>query len=182
MPETLLLTILGIAGTLLSGIVMFVLGRHAERQKQTFAIRAEMLKPIDEWLKGTEKMVSILGDTMASIALNMRLPVNYDFDERRKASIYMAEKTNEILGIISSNSLRTWKTGRLAKELNETIKLIDQLVKFQLLPRESEIVGRSNNGTLTEEFMLEAGQLKMYIDSLLQKAYSLIAQIKTTLT
>jgi hypothetical protein len=182
MSESLLIAVLGIAGTLLSGIISFVVGRRAERQKQSLVIRAEMLKPIEEWLKGAERMVGILGDTMSSIVLNMRLPVNYGFEERRKASNYMAEKTNEILGIISSNSLQTWKTRRLTKELSETVRLIDNLIKFQLLPRESEIVGHSNKGTLTEEYMLEAGQLKLYIDSLLQKAYSLIAQIKTILT
>ncbi len=182
MSESLVLAVIGIAGTLLAGIVSFVLGQRAERRKQSLLIRAEMLKPIEEWLKGAERMVGILGDTMSSIVLNMQLPVNYDFAERRKASNYMAEKTNEILGIISSNSLQTWRTKRLAKELSETIRQIDNLIKFQLLPRESEIVGRSNNGTLTEAFMIEAGQLKLYIDSLLQRAYSLIAQIKAILT
>jgi hypothetical protein len=108
--------------------------------------------------------------------------VSYNLDERRKASNFMSEKTNEVLGIIASNSLQIRKTRRLAKDLSEVIKLLDNLIKFELLPRESEIVGRSNNGTLTNGYILEAGQLKLKIDSLLQRAYSLMAQIKTSLT
>lgn len=182
MSETLLTTILGIIGALLSGVISFTLGQRAERQKQSLSIRAEMLKPIDEWLKGAEKMLGIFSDTLVSITLNMSLPVSYNFDERRRASNFMAEKTNEVLGIIASNTLQTRKTKRLAKELSEIVKLIDNLVKFELLPRESDIVDRSNNGTLTNDYMFDAGRLKLQLDSLLQKAYSLAARIKTSLT
>lgn len=182
MSESLLITILGIAGTLLSVIVSFGLGQRAEKSKQSLLIRAEMLKPIDEWLKGAEKMVGIFSDTMASLALNMPLPVNYDFNERRNASNFMAEKTNQVLGVVASNILQTNKTKRLAKELSETIKQIDTLIKFELLPRESDLINRSNNRTLTKGNMLEAGSLKQQLDSLLQKAHLLIAQIKTSLT
>jgi len=51
-----------------------------------------------------------------------------------------------------------------------------------LLPRESDIVDRSNNGTLTIDIMLDAGRIKLQIDALLQGAHSLVAQIKTALT
>ena len=182
MSESLLITILGIAGTLLSVIVSFGLGQRAEKIKQSLLIRAEMLKPIDEWLKGAEKMVGIFSDTMASIALNMPLPVNYNFTERRNASNFMAEKTNQVLGVITSNILQTSKTKLSAKELSETIRQIDNLIKFELLPRESDLVDRSNNKTLTKGNMLEAGSLKLQLDTLLQKAHSIVAQIKTSLT
>ena len=182
MSESLGIATLGIVGTLLSGIISFVLGQRAERQKQTLLIRAEMLKPIDEWLKGVEKMIGIFSDTLVSITLNMPLPVSYNFDERRRASNFMAEKTNEVLGIIASNTLQIRKTKRLAKELSEVVGLIDKLVKFEVLPREMDIVGRSKNRTLTDDHMFDAGRLKLQLDSLLQRAYSLVAQIKTSLT
>jgi hypothetical protein len=41
-----------------------------------------MLKPIEEWLQGTEKLVGILGDTLSSITIDSPVPINYDFDER----------------------------------------------------------------------------------------------------
>ena len=181
MSDSLLITILGIAGTLLSVIVSFVLGQRAEKSKQSLVIRAEMLKPIDEWLKGAEKMVGIFSDTMASIALNTPLPVNYDFTERRNASNFMAEKTNQVLGVIESNILQTSRTKLLAKEISETIRQIDNLIKFELLPRENSLIERSNNRTITKGDMLEAGSLKLQLDSLLQKAHSLVAKIKTSL-
>jgi len=182
MSETILTTILGIIGLLLSGTISFVLGQRAERKKQSLITRSEMLTPIDEWLKGTEKMVGILSDTMSSITLNAPLPVHYGFDERRKASNFMSEKTNEVMGIIASGSLKTRKTRRLAKDLSQVISTLDKLLKYELLPRESEIIGRLNAGVLTENYLLETGQIKLQIDSLLQKAYSLLSQIKTSLT
>jgi hypothetical protein len=180
--ESLTIAILGIAAALLSGVISFVLGQRAERHKQSLIIRAEMLKPIDEWLKGVERMVGILSDTLASVALNSPLPVSYNLDERRKASNFMAEKTNEIFGIIASESLQIRETKRLSKELGDVIRSLDSLIKFELLPRESNVVDRSNNGTLTNEYMLEVVRLKVQLDALLQKAYSLAAQIKTSLT
>jgi membrane protein DedA with SNARE-associated domain len=75
MSESLVIAISGIAGALLSGIISFILGRRAERQKQTLWIRAEMLKPIDGWLKGVEKMAGIFSDTISSIVLNSPLPL-----------------------------------------------------------------------------------------------------------
>lgn len=182
MFESPLITILSIAGMLMSGIISFVMGQRAERKKQALVIRAEMLIPIAEWLKGAEKMVGILGDTMSSIAQNAPLPVNYGFDERRKASNFMSEKTNEVMGIITSGSLRVRKTKRFAEDLGQVIVTLDKLLKFELLPRESEIIGRANAGTLTDKYMVESAQTKMQIDSLLQKAYSLVAQIKTSMT
>jgi hypothetical protein len=181
MSETLLIAILGIVSTLLSIVISFALGQRAEKSKQSLLIRAEMLKPIDEWLKGAEKMVGIFSDTVATIALNMPLPVNYNFNERRNASNFMAEKTNQVLGIVASNTLQTGKTKRLARELGEIIQQIDKLIKFELLPRENDLIERSNNSTLTKGNMLEAGSLKLQLDSLLQKSHSLIAQIKTSL-
>ena len=182
MIDSLILTIIGIAGTLLAGVVGHVLGQRSERRKQSLAIKAEMLKPIEEYLKGAEKIVGIFSDTMSSIALNLPAPVNYSFDERRKASNFMAEKTNEIFGIVASNGLQTGHTKPIAKELANTLKGLDILIKFQLLPRESELVDRSNKRTLKEDFMLECGAMKLQADSLLQKAYSLIAQIKNSLS
>ncbi len=182
MFDSIVLTIIGIVGTLLAGVVGHVLGQRSERRKQSLAIKAEMLKPIEEYLKGAEKMVGIFSDTMSSIALNLPAPVNYSFDERRKASNFMAEKTNEVFGIVASDGLQTGPTKRLAKELATTLKGLDALIKFQLLPRESELVDRSNKRTLKEDFMMECGVIKLQSDALLQKSYSLIAQIRNSLS
>jgi len=143
----LLIAILGVSGTLLSGIISFVLGQRAERQKQSLVIRSEMLIPIEEWLKGAEKMVGILGDTASAIALNLPTPVNYNLDERRKASTFMSENTNAVLGILDSKSLQTRSTKRLTNELEMVISRLDQAIKFQLLPMESEIISRANSNS-----------------------------------
>jgi len=181
MFSTVALAIMAIAGTLLGAVIGHVLGQRAERQKQSLAIRSEMLRPIEEYLKGAEKMVGILGDTMASVTLNVPVPVNYSFDERRKASNFMAEKTNEVLGIVASDSLKTGKTKQLAQELSAALKALDSLIKFQLMTRESELVDRSNKRTLDQNFLLECGTVKLQGDALLQKSYALIAQIRTAL-
>jgi hypothetical protein len=182
MSESFIIAILGIAGTLLTGVISFTLGQHAERRKQTILIRAEMLKPIDEWLKGFEKLVGIFSDTISSIALNMPLPMNYDFNERKNVFNFMSEKTNEVLGIIASNSLVSKKSKKLAEELSEVIIALDKLAKLELLPKENELVFRSNEHTLTNHHLREAGNLKLTIDALLQTAYKLVSQIKTVLT
>ena len=180
MNDSIVIAIIGIAGALLSGVVGHMLGQRAERRKQSLAIKAEMLKPIEEYLKGAEKMVGILGDTMTSVTLNVPTPINYSFDERRKASNFMAEKTNEVFGIVASDSLQTGRTKRLAQELATTLKGLDTIIKFQLLPREIELVDRSNKRSLTQDFMMECGTIKLQADALLQKSYSLIAQIRSS--
>jgi len=182
MSDSLIITVLSFAGALLSGTIGHVLGQRAERRRQSLVIRAEMLKPIDEWLKGAEKIVGIFSDTLASIRLNMRQPVSYNFDERRKASNFMAETNNEVFGIIESRSLHIRQTKRSAKGLSDAIRSLDSLIKFQLLPTESEIVDRSNKGSLTDEYMIDSAMLKAQADTLLQTAHSFIAQLKTALT
>lgn len=177
-----LITFLGILGTFLSGIIFFVLGQRAERKKQSLIVRSEMLSPIEEWLKGAEKMVGILGDTVSSIALNLQYPVNYNLDERRKASTFMSENTNKVIGILDSKGLQTRNTKKLSTELEKSIKSLDQAIKFHLLPLENEIVSRANSNTLNEEFMLQALQLKSAIDLDLQKSYKLISKLKTSFT
>jgi hypothetical protein len=142
MNESILIGLIGVAGTILSGIISFTLGQRAERQKQSLLVRAKMLKPIDEWLKGGEKMVNIFSYTISSVAQKLPLLIGYDFNEREKVFNFISEKTNEVLGIIASNSLQTRKTKRYFKELSEIITELDKLIKFGLLPKESEIVDR----------------------------------------
>ena len=182
MPETLILRILEIVGALITGIIIFTLGQHAERKKQSLLIRADMLKPLNEWLKGAEKIIGIFSDTISTVIHDLPSPINYDFVERKRAFNYMAEKTNEVLGIISSNCLQTTKSKKFAEELSDVIITLDRVIKNDVLQKESEIVFRSTNGTLSNSYLHEAGHLKLQVDSLLQKAYSLEAQIKTIFT
>ena len=181
MFESVTPVIIGIAGTLLAVIVGHVLGQLSERRKQSLAIKAEMLKPIEEYIKEAEKMVGFLADTMSSISLNLPAPVTYRFDERKKTLNFMAEKTNEVFGIVASEGLQTGKTKKLSRELGATLNEIDKLTKYQILPRESDVVDRANRRALTQEFMLECGAIKVQADDLLQKSYSLIAQIRNSL-
>lgn len=182
MSETALISILGVVSTLLFSVISFVLGQRAERQRQTLLIRADMLKPIEEWLQGAERMIGIAEDTLSSVILNSPTPVTYDFDERRKAAQFMTEKTNKVLGILKSKSLQTKRTKKLAKQLSETVVVIDDLIRLQLLPRDNEILDRARAGALSQEFMAQIATLKLNLDLLVRTAYSLIAQIKTALT
>jgi hypothetical protein len=173
--------LLGLLASAFTAILGFLLGQFAERRKQSLAIRAGMLKPVEEWLTGAEKFIGIFGDTLTSTLVGSKLPITYSLEERRKVSQFMIEKSNLVFGILASESLRTWKTRKSAKELSETIKLIDIIIKTQLLPMDNEIPNRAQANQLTPEFMVQFGQVKLGLDSLVQKTHSLIAKIKTSL-
>ena len=170
-----------IIASIFTALLGFLLGQYAERRKQSLAVRSEMLKPIEEWLTGAERFNGILGDTLSSVVNDMPLPAIYSLEERRKISQFMIEKSNIAFGVLQSNSLRTWQTRKLSKELTETIRLIDGIIKTRLLPMDNEILERSNVGMLTPEFMTQVGQVKLGLDSLVQKAHSHISKIKTSL-
>ena len=177
-----LIAILGVAGTLLSGLIMFVVGQRWERKKQSLLIRAQMLDPIRDWLGGVERYNGILGDTLVSVSTGSASPQTYDFEERRKAAQFMIENTNEVLGILASNSLSTGKTKSSAEQLASLISDLDLQVKHELLPIDGEILDRSAQKRLLRDFVLKVGSMKQTIDSKVQKAYELMAQIKTALT
>jgi len=177
-----LIAVLGIAGTFLSGLVMFVVGQRWERKKQTLLIRAQMLDPIHGWLRGVERFNGILGDTLVSISSGSSGPVMYDLEERRKSAQFMIENTNEVLGILQSKSIETGRTKDSAQQLAVLIRDLDQQVRYQLLPLNGEILDRSAARRLTQEFVLQIGNLKLDIDSKVQRAYELIAQLKTKFT
>ena len=170
-----------IVAPIIAVILGFLLGQYAERRKQSLAVRAEMLKPIEEWLTGAEKFIGIFGDTLSSVLIGSPSPITYSLEERRRASQFMIEKSNLAFGVLQSESLKTWQTRKPAKELSETINLIDAIIKTRLLPMDTEITERAKVKALTQEFMLEFGQVKLGLDSLVQKAHSLIAKIKTSL-
>jgi hypothetical protein len=69
----------------------------------------------------------------------------------------------------------------MAKELSDTIKLIDVIIRTQLLPMDTEIRDRARINQLTPEFMLQFGQVKIGLDTPVQKAHSYIAKVKTSL-
>ena len=177
-----LTAVLGVAGSLLSGLVMFVVGQRWERKKQTLLIRAQMLDPIRNWLRGVEKLNGILGDTLVSVSTGSPGPMTYDFEERRKSAQFMIENTNEVLGILQSKSIETGRTRASSQQLVALIRDLDHQVKYELLPLNGEILDRSAAERLTQEFVLKIGNLKMDIDSKVQKAYELIAIVKTRLT
>ncbi len=170
--------LLGFAGTLLAVIVSYALGQRAERKKQSLFIRSEMLRPIEEWLKGAEKLVRILGERVNAVVLDPAASSGGDAEERRAAANFMSENTNIVIGILDSKSLQTTRTRKLAAELEISILTIEQAVKYQLLPIESEIVGKSG---LSQETLRQVGELKLKMENELQNAYKLIANIKTSL-
>ena len=182
MSESALIALLGLLGLLLTSVVGFVLGKRAERQKQSLLIRSQMLTPVEEWLEGAERISGILADTLSSVTAGSPMPVGYDFEERKKSYRYMGENTNKVMGILDSKSLRTLRTWRKTKRLGSVILEIDSLLKYAMLPRESEILDRDMQGNLTNEFMLETGAIKLRADMLFQEAYSLISRIRTSLT
>lgn len=182
MSETSLLSVLSGVFILLASIISFVLGQRSERQRQSLSIRAEMLKPVEEWLRGVERMIGILSDTITSVAADSPLPVTYNLDERRKAAQFMIEKTNNVLGILQSNSLRTRTTKRLARQLADSIRALDSQIKYVLLPLDDQVIGRKIANALTPEFLLQVAGVKVKLDSDVQGIYALIAQLKTALT
>jgi hypothetical protein len=173
--------LLGFTGTLLAVIISYALGQRAERKKQSLFIRSEMLKPIEDWLKGAEKLVRLLGDKIHAMVLDQADPSSNDFEERRRAAIFISENTNIVIGILDSKSLQTPRTRKLAAELEISILTIEQAVKYQLLPAESEIIGQTRKQALTQETIRQAGELKLKLENELQNAYKLIANIKTSL-
>ena len=181
MSESTLLTLFGIVGSILTSLIGFVLGKGYERQKQALIIRSEMLKPIEEWLSGAEKMIGIFSDTLVSVTMDSPLPMTYNLDERRKAAQFMSEKTNIVLGILNSKSLQTWQTRKLAQQLNMTIVTLDNVIKYQMLPLDFQILDNSTNGTLSPDFVTIVVGLKIQLDTLMQSAHSLTAKIKIAL-
>lgn len=173
--------ILALFASAFIALLGFVLGQYAERRKQSLTIRAEMLKPIEEWLIGAEKFIGIFGDTLSSVLIGSPSPITYNLEERRKASQFMIEKSNLVFGVLQSESLKTWQTRKLAKELRDTITLIDAVIKTRLLPMDTEIPERAKVNALTKDFMLEFGQVKLGLDGLVQKAHSIITKIRTSL-
>jgi hypothetical protein len=181
MTEVVLIAIMGLIGALLTHTIVFVLGQRSERKKQSLLVRSQMLNPIEDWLAGAEKLIGILSDTLVSVQSGSPLPMSYDFEERRKANQYMSENTNRVIGIIESKQLRTRGTKRLADQLAEVIRAIDSLVKYRLLPQESEILDRAQSGSLPESFLSQVMTTKLTFDNRVQEAHSLLSKIRAAL-
>jgi hypothetical protein len=94
----------------------------------------------------------------------------------------MSEKTNLVMGILQSKSLQTGRTIKLANQLVDTIKEIDELIRFQVLPQESAILELARINFISQDIIVKIGILKLHLDSLIQSSYSLISKIKTALT
>jgi hypothetical protein len=182
MSEEKALTLLGIVLPVLFGLIGFVFGKRYERQKQALIIRSDMLKPIEEWLAGAERLIGMFYDTLVSINANSQFPKMYSFEERIKANQFISEKTNIMLGILESESLKTRQTQKLVSQLHKTIVKLDGLIKYQLLPLESQVADTPLNSMLSPEFADKVMVLKIELDTLMQSAHSLIAKIKVKLT
>lgn len=182
MSEATALTLLGIVVPVLFSLIGFILGKRHERQKQALIIRSEMLKPIEEWLTGVERIVGIFSDTLASVNMNSQFPIMYDFDERKKATQFISEKTNIMLGILESETLQIRPTQMMVKQLQTTIVKLDSLVKYQLMPLETQISTTPMNHVLSPTLVDKVIVLKIELDTLIRLAHSLIAKIKVKLT
>jgi len=141
-------TILELAGGLLTTALGYILGRRLERAAQSVTVKASMLDTVKGWLAGVEKFVGILGDTLTSVSAGSPSPALYNMEERRKSAQLMTEHTNEVLGILRSKGLSTWRTKRDTKALAQLIENLDGSVKFELIPLDLEILDRGQNQTL----------------------------------
>jgi len=165
----------------LSAIVSFVLGRRWERYRRAQDTRADLLDPIQNWIRGVEKFIGILGDTLCSIMLHSAKPMTYDFNERRISAQFMVEHTNEVLGILESRALSTRKTKPCTDRLADIVRVLDNQVKCTVLPLENEILEQATTGDLSETFLRHVGEIKLSLESQVQEAYSLITKIRVDL-
>lgn len=174
--------ILELLGPLLISIITFFLGQRWERHRQSLIIRSQMLQPIEQWLQGAERMIGIVGDTVISVTLNSAQPVTYNLEERRRAAQAMIEKSNIVIGILQSNSLRIWTTRKLAGQLADTIMYIEYQLKQVLVPLDIGILEHDLAGTLTRDFLTDVGEVNAKLQMEIRKAHMLIAQLKTAFT
>jgi len=144
-------------------------------------IRNELLKPLEEWLDGAEKIIQMVADTMTTISQNSPLPLSYSMEERRKAGQFISEKTNRMFGILQSNSLRTFGTAKHVAKLTNRINSLDQMKKYQLLPLDNNILDAAADGKLTQETIVTTLALYQQLQTQMQEAHSLLAKIKTSL-
>ena len=182
MSETFLISLIGIAGTVLSSSVSYFLGTRREKKKQSLIIKSKMLEPIENWLVGAEKMIGIFYDTIVTLSQGLPLPMTYNLEERRIATKFMIENTNKTLGVLDSKELQTRNTKVLSVQLSNILKDLDNRVKYELLPEDNKLVEFTNRQQLNEEFIKEALNLRQQLDRNIQAAYSIIAKIKTKLT
>lgn len=166
----------------ISGFISYKYGLRTEQKKQSLKIRGESLDVITEWLKNVEKMVGFMGDTVSSIVYGFPVPVNYNFDERKETSNYLAENSNEVFGILQSKTLQTKQTKKLAEDLNKEIIAIDNIVKKQIMPLENHLLEQANKRGLRQEEIEAVAKAKMEIDMLLKNSYAIISKIKTGMT
>ena len=182
MSESGIIAILGATSTLLAATLSFVFGRRHERLKQTLFIRVQMLKPIEDWIAGADKIMNMMGDTLVAVGAGLASPVTYNREERRKAAQFMIENTNPVLGILASKSLQFGRAKKLAKELTGTIIVLDEFIKTQLLPLDNEISGRIRPENLTPDLLQRVYNIKTQGDALIRNVHSLIARVKVALT
>ena len=178
MTENLLIALLGFVVSLFT----LYIGIKIEKRRQSLIIRSQMLEPIEEWLKGAEKMIGIFYDTIVTLIQGLPLPMTYNLEERRKATQFMIENTNKMLGIIDSKGLQTKNTKHLAQQLSEIIKNLDNKIKFELLPEDNKLIELANQKQLNQDFINEALKLRNQLDGQVQAAYSIISKIRTKFT
>jgi hypothetical protein len=176
-----LIAILGVAGLLLSTMLSFVLGKRWERNRQSLLIRAQMLEPIKDWLRGAERFIGILSDTLGSVVSGRPGPMTYDLEERRKSAQFMIENTNQLLGILDSESLVTRRTRKDAHALASLLRALDNDIKYVLLPLDHELLDRSLRHILDEGFIKKVGETKLRLEKDVQTAYSLVARVAARL-
>lgn len=131
---------------------------------------------------GAERIIGIFADTLSSVASNSLFPLTYSLEDRRKAAQFMSEKSNVVIGILVSKSLQTRQTRKNSQLLHQTVVTLDNLIKYKMLPLDNQILGNSAIDILSPDFVVEVGNLKVQLDTLVQTSYSLIAKIKTNLT
>jgi hypothetical protein len=167
---------------MLLSILTFFLGRRWERNRQSLLIRAQMLDPIRNWLHGVERYIGILGDTLNSVVIGSPGPITYDFEERRKSAQFMIENTNQILGILDSKSLVTNPTRKDVETLASLLRILNNNIRYTLLPLDHEILDRSLKRTLDEAFVKKVEDTVLSFQRDVQTGYSLIARIASQLT
>ena len=174
----LIIGLLGIVGIILS----YFLGVRQEKRRQSLIVRSQMLIPIEDWLTKAEELIGILSDTIVSISQGLPLPVMYDLEERKEVYKYLSQHYNKTLGILCSDSLKTKETAKYSEELDLLIRYIEERIRNQVLPLESQIVEASNLNHPTNIHILEGFSIKQDMDKRFMKAHEIIARIRTSLT
>jgi hypothetical protein len=177
MDNSIISALIGVGGLVIGAL----LGRMYQKRKDSLKARANMLKPVEEWIEQVSRLISIVNDEQVAITQGLISPTMYGAEDRVNTAKALGENKEKVMGILDAKVFNTWGTKKVSKKFMKLIPDLSRVIETSYLQIYYRLLDKvEKRGDIGIE-IVEMISVTVLVRGYIQEAHKFLAKLKAGL-